>query len=63
VEGRELHWQGDILEGNGLVTAQDQSNESNEGQQQGWHLCMLLHTSALPADGIMANDNWLSTEN
>jgi hypothetical protein len=45
LEGLELHSQSDILEGNGLVTAQDQSNESNERQQQGWHLCMLLHTS------------------
>jgi hypothetical protein len=52
-----LQSQGNILEGHGLVTAQEQSNESNEGQQQGWHLCMLLHSSVLLSDGIMANDS------
>jgi hypothetical protein len=34
LECRELQSQGSILEGHGLVTAQQQSNESNEGQEQ-----------------------------
>ena len=61
-EGRELQSQGSILEGNGLVTAQEQSNESKEGQEQGWHICMLLHISVLPSDGVMANDNYFICE-
>ena len=55
LEGRELQPQGSILEGNGLVTAQQQSKESNKKQEQGWHICMLLHVSALRSDGIMAS--------
>jgi hypothetical protein len=30
-----LQPQGGILEGNGSVTTQEQSNESNDGQEQG----------------------------
>jgi hypothetical protein len=55
-EGRELQSQGSILEGNGLVTAQEQSNESNDGREQGWHVCISVHVSVLRSDGIFAND-------
>ena len=33
LKGRKLQSQGSILEGHGWVTAQEQSNETNEGQQ------------------------------
>jgi hypothetical protein len=35
LESRELQSQGSVLENNGLVTAQQQSNEPNERQKQG----------------------------
>jgi hypothetical protein len=58
-ERGELHPESGILEGNGLVAAQQESNESNEAQQKGWHLRRLLVSIAfkvklLWADAIMA---------
>jgi hypothetical protein len=59
LERGELHPESGILEGNGLVAAQQESNESNEAQQKGWHLRRLLVSIAfkvklLWADAIMA---------
>src|SRR5262245_36644186 len=56
----ELHPKGGILEGNGVVTAQQEADESNKAQQEARHLCRLFASIALKvkrlrADGIMAN--------
>ena len=55
IEGGELQPRSSILEGNGLRTDQQQSNESNEGQEKSRHVCMLLHISVFGSVGIMAN--------
>ena len=55
LESRELQPQGSILQRDGLMAAQEQSKESNERQDQGWHICMLLQISVLGSDEIMAS--------
>jgi len=37
-EGHELQPQGGILDRNGLVAAEQESNESNQAQQKRWHV-------------------------
>jgi hypothetical protein len=61
LEGRELQPQGSIFDGDGLVTAQQESDESKDRQQKGWHVLRLFgskpfQVNLLRADAIMAND-------
>src|SRR5262245_42255583 len=59
LERGELHPKRGILEGNGVVTAQQEADESNKAQQEARHLRRLFASIAskvkwLRADGIMA---------
>jgi hypothetical protein len=54
-----LHPKRGVLEGNGVVTAQQEADESNKAQQEARHLCRLFASIALKvkrlrAEGIMA---------
>jgi len=42
LEGRELQPQGGIFDGDGLVTAQQESDESKDRQEKGWHVLQLF---------------------
>jgi hypothetical protein len=58
-KGGELQPECSVLDGNGLVTAQQESNESNHRQKEGWHVpslfvLILFPVNSLLADGIMA---------
>jgi hypothetical protein len=60
LKGRELQPESGILDRNCLVTAQQQSNEPDDGQKQGWHLLRLFGfipwtVKSLRAYRIMAN--------
>jgi hypothetical protein len=62
MKGRELESQGRVLDGYGLVTADEQPNESEDTQQSGGDASDCSAPSShlgnsLQADGIMANDN------
>jgi len=62
LEGRELQPQGSILDCDGLVTAQQESDESKDKQEKGWHVLRLFgsnpfRVNLLRADAIMANDS------
>ena len=53
--------QGSIFDGDGLVTAQQKSDESKDRQEKGWHVLRLFgpnpfQVNLLRADAIMAND-------
>jgi transposase-like protein len=37
VNAKQLHAQGSIFDGDGLVTAQQESDESKDRQEKGWH--------------------------
>jgi hypothetical protein len=61
-KGGELQPECSVLDGNGLVTAQQESNESNHRQKEGWHVpslfvVVLFPVKSLLADGIMAMNN------
>ena len=60
LESGELHPEGGILDRNGLVAAQQESNESDEAQQKAWHVCRFFASIAfikwLWADLLMAKD-------
>ena len=42
LKGRELQPQGGIFDGDGLVTAQQESDESKDRQEKGWHVLQLF---------------------
>ena len=45
LEGRELESESSILDSNGLVTARQEPNESEDRQEKSWHLPIVpLHT-------------------
>ena len=61
-EGCELQPERSVFDGNGLVAAQQEANESNHRQKKGWHVSRLfafirLEVNLLRADGVMANDS------
>jgi hypothetical protein len=63
LEGRELQPQGSIFDGDGLVTAQQESDESKDRQEKGWHVLRLFvrnpfQVKLLRAGAIMANDRF-----
>jgi hypothetical protein len=50
-----------VLDRNGLMAAQQESNESNHRQKKGWHVSRLFafirfEVNPLRADGVMANE-------
>jgi hypothetical protein len=56
-----LESQGSIFDGDGLVTAQQESDESKDRQEKGWHVLRLFvpksfEVNLLRADAIMVND-------
>jgi hypothetical protein len=56
-----LQLQGGIFDGEGLVTAQQGSDESKDRQEKGWHVLRLFvrnrfHVNLLRAGAIMTND-------
>jgi hypothetical protein len=62
LQGRELESQGSIFDGDGLLTAQQETDESKDRQQKGWHMLRLFvpksfQVNLLRADAIMANDS------
>jgi hypothetical protein len=57
-----LQPQGGIFDGDGLVTAQQESDESKDRQEKGWHVLRLFarnrfQVNLLQAGAIMANDS------
>jgi len=63
LEGRELQPQGRIFDCDGLVTAQQESDESKNKQEKGWHVLRLFvpnsfQVNLLRTDAIMANDSF-----
>jgi hypothetical protein len=61
LQGGELQPQGDIFDGDGLVTAQQESDVSKGRQEKGWHVLRLFvrnpfQVNLLRAGPIMAND-------
>jgi hypothetical protein len=61
---RELKPQSGILEGNHLMTAQEESDESKDGQDNCWHVasivnCIAFAVNLLREDTLMANNNIL----
>ena len=42
LEGRELQPQGSIFNCDGLVTAKEESNESKDKREKGWHVFRLF---------------------
>ena len=61
LQSRELESQGSIFDGDGLLTAQQESDESKDRQEKGWHVLRLFvpksfQVNLLRADAIMAND-------
>jgi hypothetical protein len=62
-EGCELQPESSIFDGNGLVSAQQETNESNHRQKKGWHVsrlfaCIRFEVNLLWPDGVMAKDNY-----
>lgn len=60
-ESCELQPERSVFDGNGLVAAQQESNESNERQKKGWHVSRFfafirLEVNLLRADGVMSKD-------
>jgi hypothetical protein len=60
-KSRELQPQGGIFDGDGLVTAQQEPDESKDRQEKGWHMLRLFgpnpfQVNLLREDAIMAND-------
>jgi hypothetical protein len=58
---RELKPQSGILEGNGLMTAKEESDESKDGQDNCWHVasivnCIAFAVNLLRPDTLMANN-------
>jgi hypothetical protein len=67
LEGGELQPQGSIFDGDGLVTAQQESDESKDRQEKGWHVLRLFgpnpfQVNLLRADAIMANHSFKGAE-
>jgi hypothetical protein len=58
-----LQPQGGIFDGDGVVTAQQESDESKDRQEKGWHVLRLFvrnpfQVNLLRAGAIMANDRY-----
>src|SRR5262252_1565768 len=65
LKGRELQPQGSIFDGDGLMTALQEPDESKDRQEKGWHVLRLFvpnsfQVNLLRADAIMANDRPLA---
>jgi len=61
-KGGELQSECGVLYRDGLVTAQQEPNESKDRQEKGWHMLRLfvpnpLQVNLLREDAIMANDS------
>jgi hypothetical protein len=61
LQGGELQLQSGVFDGDGLVTAQQGSDESKDRQDKGWHVLRFFvrnpfHANLLRAGAIMAND-------
>ena len=61
LEGAELGWSG-VLDGDGRGTAEEESCETKQEQDEGWHEprvlgYIILKVKLLWADGILANNN------
>jgi hypothetical protein len=60
VQNRELQPEGGILHCNGPVAAQQESNESKDGQNEAWHVSRLfVFISFLHTDVILAKE-WMT---
>src|SRR5579859_2942290 len=60
-DSRELQPQGRIFDCDGLVAAQQESDESKDKQEEGWHVTPIVRPNSfqvnlLRTDTIMAND-------
>src|SRR5439155_13558538 len=60
-EGSELQVESSVFDSNGLVSAQQETNESNHRQKKGWHVSRLFafirfEVNLLWPDGVMAKD-------
>jgi len=60
-EGSELQAESSVFDSNGLVSAQQETNESNHRQKKGWHVSRLFafirfEVNLLWPDGVMAKD-------
>src|SRR3989442_6063016 len=58
-EGSELQAESSVFDSNGLVSAQQETNESNHRQKKGWHVSRLFafirfEVNLLWPDGVMA---------
>src|SRR5205809_5387581 len=64
-EGSELQAESSVFDSNGLVSAQQETNESNHRQKKGWHVSRLFafirfEVNLLWPDGVMAKDRCFS---
>jgi hypothetical protein len=57
LEGGELQPQGSIFDCDGLVTAQQESDESKDKQEKGWHVTPIVHPQFIPSQSATSGRN------
>jgi hypothetical protein len=57
LEGGELQPQGSIFDCDGLVTAQQESDESKDKQEKGWHVTPIVRPQFIPSQSATSGRN------